>query len=41
MGTAGYSPRKFIGSAADFRRLDTDGDGFISAAEAKATAHRK
>ncbi|MCS6850545.1 MAG: EF-hand domain-containing protein [Gemmataceae bacterium] len=29
------SPREFLGTAEDFRRLDTDGDGLISAEEAK------
>lgn len=30
------SPREFLGTAADFRRLDTDGDGLIDRSEAAA-----
>jgi len=35
-GDGDISPREFIGSAEEFRKLDLDGDGFISVAEAKA-----
>jgi Ca2+-binding EF-hand superfamily protein len=34
-GDGDLSPREFIGSEADFRKLDADGDGLISADEAR------
>jgi Ca2+-binding EF-hand superfamily protein len=42
-GDGDISPREFIGSAEEFRKLDLDGDGLISLAEAKAAeaARRK
>jgi Ca2+-binding EF-hand superfamily protein len=42
-GDGDVSPREFIGSAEEFRKLDLDGDGLISVAEAKAAeaARRK
>jgi Ca2+-binding EF-hand superfamily protein len=35
-GDGDVSPREFVGGVEDFRRLDADGDGLISAAEARA-----
>jgi hypothetical protein len=34
-GDGDLSPHEFLGSEEDFRLLDADGDGFISAAEAR------
>jgi hypothetical protein len=34
-GDGDLSPREFLGTAADFRRLDLDKDGLISAEEAE------
>jgi hypothetical protein len=33
-GDGELSPREFLGTSEEFRRLDTDGDGLISLAEA-------
>jgi Ca2+-binding EF-hand superfamily protein len=40
-GDGDVSPREFVGTPEEFRKLDTDGDGLISAAEARAAARRK
>jgi hypothetical protein len=34
-GDGDLSLREFMGTAEDFRRIDTDGDGLIDAAEAE------
>jgi hypothetical protein len=34
-GDGDVSPREFLGSREDFRRIDADGDGLISAEEAE------
>jgi hypothetical protein len=34
------SPREFLGRDEDFRKLDTDGDGLISTAEAQQFEER-
>jgi Ca2+-binding EF-hand superfamily protein len=40
-GDGDVSPLEFVGSIEEFRKLDTDGDGLISAAEAKAAEARR
>src|SRR5262249_17049358 len=35
-GDGDVSPREFLGTREDFKRIDTDGDGLISASEAEA-----
>ena len=37
-GDGDVSPREFLGTREDFRRIDTDGDGLIDAAEAERAA---
>ena len=39
-GDGFVSRREFLGSRADFDRLDRDGDGLISPAEAEAAARK-
>lgn len=39
-GDGDLSPREWLGTAADFTALDTDGDGLISAAEAESADRR-